>query len=806
MQEMRATHSISPTMKSIPPFHNTTIPPIVLEDIEKLATKLDTTVDAAMLAMLRVLLSCYGHRHDISIETAISSKNRHAQTTLQLPLAADHSVENVLARVTSSLRQQGQAGPLPGGDHHLICAFEYYETDEPRKNPAPSALQSPYAFALRALRSNRGLTLTFHSRHDILAHDTLEHCAASYLYIARQIASNPALTIAEIDFVPTEQRQTLLGSFIDTRFPTKAKTIGDLFTECVRWLPHNRAVTHQGHSLTYAQLEARVDALACALAHNGLKIGDRVAIHMKPSTDIAVALLGSLRAGGTYVPIDIEQPIERARHVLRDSGARFLIGQADSQSSLAFDGYFIDIDQLPVPYHHRAPLPTLRPNDSAYLIYTSGTTGQPKGACIEHHSLLNYVEWFCNRYGIDSTRTAALLTSHAFDLGYTVLWTTLLSGGELHFLPSSTCKDPAAILSYLQENDIDFIKVTPSLSSALLRSPAFNSQSLASLRLIVTGGESVRVSDIKTIYDSCPDVQIINHYGPTETTIGALTHPIPRDQLEAYAKQPVIGRPIGNVRAYITSPDLKLMPIGAAGELLLAGRGVGRGYHARDALTAEKFIPDPFHSGGACYRTGDLARWTRAGAIEFLGRMDRQVKIRGFRVELTEIEQVMLRRLALDDVVVVNKALSESNNALCAYYVANETLPPSDTLAILRQALPPYMVPLSLTKVSSIPRSANGKLDIAQLPEPIFETTLHREDAPSNDTEAVLLELWTELLGIEHIGVSQDFLALGGHSLLMVQLIAEIHGRFNVMVPMSFFFGEGTIRALASFIHGDTDA
>ena len=804
MQDKRATSSTLPGRTHNLSAHSVKIPPELLRGMERLADGFGTTIEAIALTTLRILVHCYGYLHDVSIEVTTFSATRFEQVVIQPRLAVNHPIRKVLETVIASLWKGGQARPSPPGENQsLLCSFEYFEAGRRDESYTDAESKYPFAIALRAVRTRDELLLTFYGRHDIVAADTVQYCAASYVHLARQIASNVTLTVGELELVPNDQRRKLLGSFIDTHFPTRAEVIDDLFRACVDRVPDNRAVTYQGHSLTYAQLEQRADALARYLVCNGLEVGDRVAIQMEPSIDIAVALLGSLRAGATYLPIDRELPVERAHHLLSDSGARFLIGEQDTRDSLAFNGHFIDLARVDIPHNDRAPLPTLRPGDCAYLIYTSGTTGEPKGAQIEHHSLLNYVEWFRTRYNIDSSRRAALLTSYAFDLGYTVLWTTLLSGGELHFLPSSVCKNPASILTYVRDHEIDFIKVTPSLLSALVRSNTFSTQSCAHLRLIVTGGEPVRVSDIKATYACCPGAEIVNHYGPTETTIGAITHPIPRNGLQTYSKQPVIGRPIGNVRAYVTSPDLALVPIGAPGELLIGGRGVGRGYHARESLTKEKFIPDPFEPGGISYRTGDLVRWTHEGTIEFLGRMDRQVKIRGFRVELAEIEQVMLRRLELRDVVVINKALSPSNYALCAYYVGEQRLEPSDARENLRQALPPYMVPLSLTKVSSIPRSANGKLDIAQLPEPTFENSLQQEDAPQNDTEATLLELWTEILGIDRIGVSQNFLQLGGHSLLMVQLIAEIQSRFDVMIPISLFFGEGTIRALASFIHGD---
>jgi surfactin family lipopeptide synthetase B len=610
--------------------------------------------------------------------------------------------------------------------------------------------------------------------------------------------------------VPEDQRAELLGRFNDTSCSDgdagAHATIDDLFADAVRRFPDRPAVAFQGTSLTYAQLDRRVGALARRLVRMGVRTGEPVALELPPSLQTMIAMLGALRAGACYLPIDPDLPADRIRYLLEDSRARFLIGGPRAPGTLAPGVELVDAGadadadaDADAGTNARSPA---RAEDGAYLIYTSGTTGSPKGVVIEHRSLVNYVRWFRRRYGIDDSHTAALLTSYAFDLGYTTLWTTILSGGCVHFLTRSTCEDAAAVARYVRDHRVTFIKVTPSLLSALLSSRDFDRETCGSLRLIVTGGERVRAADIATIYERCPDVLVVNHYGPTETTIGVTTYPIERAELAAFARRPVIGRPIGNARAYVTTRSQQLLPIGAPGELLIAGRGVARGYLGRDDLTREKFIPDPFGGSGTAYRTGDLARWTPEGTLEFLGRIDRQVKLRGYRIELSEIEQVMLRRLGMAEVVVVPQAVGARDPVLCAYYVGEARRARDDLRASLCEVLPGYMVPAYFIELPALPRTENGKLDARRLPPPSFEPAERPEDLPATETERVLQRLWAGVLGIDAaaLGVSQNFFELGGHSLLVIQLIAEIDDHFGRTVQLPAFYGEGTIRALATIL------
>lgn len=697
-----------------------------------------------------VVLACFAHLARIATgETSlVLTVNLGAtQVEISYELDDDAPVEIALLR----MRDAYLGASRPAGEVLLGCEIRGFVLELQIIGVRELALHDP----------DGGVGSAIHVRWaEVLAH------------LFAQVERVRATALRDVEVVPLSQRAALLELGAN-REVAGGGTIDDLFRACVRHTPDRRAVVDATCALTYAELDRRVEKLARHLRASGLAVGELVAVDLPPSVDIAVAMLGVMRARGAFVPLDPGMPEERRRFVLADAGVRFVIGAG---------GELATSDE---------PCPPGTGADAAYVIYTSGTSGEPKGVVVEQHSLVNYVRWLSARYAIDNRHVAALVTSFAFDLGYTVVWPTLCAGGELHFVPEAVCRDVAALPAYIQAHAITFLKVTPSLLGALVRSPTFDRARAGGLRLVFCGGEPIRIDDIATVYARCPEVLVVNHYGPTETTIGALTQPLARTRLVELASRPVIGRPVGDTRVYVASGS-RLLPLGAPGELLIGGAGVARGYHNRPALTAVRFGDDPFAPGERIYRTGDLVRWTETGTLEFLGRRDRQVKIRGYRVELGEIEQVMLRRLAITQAVVIDRG---SHGLLCAYYVADEPLDAASAREALGVALPDYMIPASFTRLAAVPRTANGKLDVARLPPPLGEPG--PGPALLSATEETLAAIWRDILGAPCTSVEAHFFELGGHSLLAIQLLADIHDRFGIMLEMAAVFVDGTIRGLA---------
>ncbi len=420
--------------------------------------------------------------------------------------------------------------------------------------------------------------------------------------------------------------------------------------------------------LTYAQLDQKSGHLATRLQEKGIQPGHIVALMFNPSVDIPMAILAVLKTGGAYLPIDPLFPPERVDYMLKDSRASLLL----------------DSTRLPAvtpPSHRPAYLPADSTNP-AYIIYTSGTTGKPKGVILAHQNIVNYVSWFTRMAGLTSQDRTLLISSFAFDLGYTALYPSLLNGGQLHILPKDIYLLGQRLLSYIKENGITYIKSTPSLFAVMVNSPSFSQDTIRTLRLAVIGGEAIDLSDIKKAHDTSSNLRIINHYGPTEATIGCIARYIDFQTFAQYQAHPTIGTPIDNTMAYILDKHLNLQPIGIPGELYISGAGIATGYLNSPELTSSKFLNSATLST-KLYKTGDLARWLPEGTIQFLGRVDNQIKIRGYRVELGEIENRLLTHPQIKEAVVFAKESNTGDKYLAAYFVPrSESSNPSPTTSL----------------------------------------------------------------------------------------------------------------------------
>ena len=444
----------------------------------------------------------------------------------------------------------------------------------------------------------------------------------------------------------------------------------------------------------------------------------------------------------------------------------------------------------------------VKPDHLAYIIFTSGTTGTPSGVLIQHKSLVNYVCFIAGKLNLRESDRAVLTSSFAFDLGYTAVFPVLVRGGTLHIIERETYLSPLNLLNYIKDHRITYIKITPTLLKLIVSSEEFSGAKLSGLHTILIGGEEINVADVEVIYRYCPDVTVINHYGPTETTIGTVTHTIERNLFSRYKKTPVIGKPISNNKIYILNTLRQLVPIGASGELCVAGEGLARGYLFNDDLTKRKFIANPFCTSEKVYRTGDLARWLPDGTIQFFGRIDHQVKIRGYRIELEEIENQLLRHEAIRHaVVLVNSNEKTGDKYLCAYMIADRVLDGGDLRAFLLGSLPEYMIPSYFLFVDKIPTTPNGKIDRKSLPKP-QDKTLDHYIAPRDATEKALVAIWSQVLGMDEnsISIDADFFDLGGHSVKAVALTSKIFKELHCKVPLTKVFKTPCLRDLAEYI------
>ncbi|GIM89168.1 non-ribosomal peptide synthetase [Paractinoplanes toevensis] len=549
-------------------------------------------------------------------------------------------------------------------------------------------------------------------------------------------------------------------------------TLLDAFDDTARRMPSAVAVRFGADSLTYAELSARVDELARVLVSAGAGPEKVVAVLLPRTTDAIVAWLAALRSGGIYLPIDVDYPPDRIEYLLTDAAPAMVVTPELLQRLAGADPR----DAAPVR-------PPIAPRSGAYLIYTSGSTGRPKGVVVEHASLMNLFHHHRERLITPVTRgrriRAALSAALVFDTSWEgLLW--LVAGHELHLLDDETRRDPALFAGYVDRHRIDFLDVTPSLAGPLVDAGLLTGAHRPAT--VALGGEAADPRIWQALRDA-DGVTGVNLYGPTECTVDTLMAWVADSEL------PSVGRPIGNTRAYVLDGWLRPVPDGVAGELYLSGAQLGRGYLDRAGLTATRFVADPFRAGERMYRTGDVARWTADGTLEFVGRADDQVKIRGFRVEPGEVAAVLAEHPDVRQVAVVPR-----EGRLVAYVIGR-----TDLREWAAERLPDHLVPAVFVGLDALPMTVAGKLDRRALPEPDF-AGIAGGTAPRTPTEEILCGLFAEVLGLPAAGASDDFFALGGHSLTATALAARARAVFGVTLPIRVVFDAPTPAALGAHL------
>ncbi|MFJ6392217.1 amino acid adenylation domain-containing protein [Streptomyces sp. NPDC091972] len=584
----------------------------------------------------------------------------------------------------------------------------------------------------------------------------------------------------------------------------------ELFERQARRTPDQVAVREAGGdgtaALTYAELDARADRIARALAARGVGPETRVAVYMHRSAHLVAALLGVAKAGAAYVPLDPAFPLPRLRHLVRDSGSAVVLTEpvlADSASELSSAVMLVDEQAAP---GGPAPVPA-DPRNLCYVIYTSGSTGTPKGVLVEHRGLVNFLMWCVDRYVGDRTGGAPLFSSIAFDMIVPNLFAPLLVGQTVTVVPESV--PPSELGEVLSAaGPFAFVKLTPGHLEVLTRQlPAHRAKGLA--RLLVVGADAFPRSALGAWRALDPHTPVLNEYGPTEASVANSVHEVAPEDADGAGDLP-IGLPIPRTTLHVLDASFNRVPTGVTGEIYIGGDCVVRGYAGLPAVTASRFLPDPYGPPGArMYRTGDLGRWNADGEVEFLGRADQQVKIRGYRVEPAEVESAVAAHPAVRRAVVVAVRAPSGQLALAAYAVPRTSERPSaaELRASLSEVLPPYLVPSVITWLDALPLNENGKTDRAALPPPAWQGS--GADGPparsAGETAVELAALWSELLGIpaEDIGAADDFFALGGDSLLVLALLERLRARYDRPVPFEEVLRSPTLAALSAVIDAE---
>jgi amino acid adenylation domain-containing protein len=570
-----------------------------------------------------------------------------------------------------------------------------------------------------------------------------------------------------------------------------------------RRTPHRPALAFEGQRLTYAELDRRASALALHLQRLGAGPEVRVGLLLERSLEMVIGILAILKSGAAYVPMDPAYPRQRLACMLADCGARLLLTRGTLVAGLAPGAAAaVRVEEFDWNAHGEAPRSALGPHNLAYVIYTSGSTGQPKGVGIEHRNLANYVRGIAERLELEPGMNHAMVSTVAADLGNTVLFPALATGGCLHVLSQERSANRALLSAYFEQERIDVLKIVPSHLAAL--QSGADPLSVMPARRLVLGGEASRLEWIERLRAAAPQCRIYNHYGPTETTVGVLTYevaagaPLPRT---ASGTLP-LGFALPGSRIHLLDGERRPVAPGEKGELYVGGAGVGRGYLNRPELTAEKFLPDPFSADAHArlYRTGDLARALPDGSLEFCGRIDDQVKLHGYRVELGEIEAALRSLEAVREAAVLARQDPAGDAELVAC-VATE-LPAAALREHLKERLPAYMVPCAFVLLERLPLTANGKVDRQALAALAAQRATPARDAlaPRTETEKALAALWADLLGVESVGVEDDVFDLGAHSLMAMKALARIREVFGANLALRNLFEQPTIAGLAAAI------
>jgi amino acid adenylation domain-containing protein len=628
--------------------------------------------------------------------------------------------------------------------------------------------------------AGNALQLNVVYNRDLYSADSMQRLVGHLQQLLQIAIDSPGTPVSQLDYISAEEKQQLQIGFSESSiaYPDN-KTVVDLFEEQAARTPDAIALVYEGEELTYRQVDERSGRLAHYLRSNYvLAQDDVVGIMLNRSSGMIIAMLGIMRSGAAYVAIDADIPRPRKEFILKDTGAKALITQSDHLFDVDFfQGGIIALDIQLEEMNGGVLAPVSRDAGSlAYIVYTSGSTGVPKGVMITHQSVVDYVYGIMARTNMAACKSFGLVSTIAADLGNTVIYSCLLTGGALHVFSETAVMHGEKMAA----SQIDCLKIVPSHWKALQRTDKL----FAAAKCLVFGGEPLTTDIIETLKKQGAACNVYNHYGPSETTIGKLIKQI---DLSSASIDITLGSPFCNSQVYILDAAGRLVPVGVAGEICIGGDGVARGYLNQPALTAEKFVNNPFRPGERMYRTGDLGRWTAQGDIEFMGRKDDQIKIRGYRVELNEIALALLDHPQIAGAVVIVKSKADGDKELIAYVVSEATINAQDLRLYLSSSLPAYMIPVHFVQLPELPLTANGKVDRKKLPD-VEELTDANYVAPRNATEEKLVQLWREVLGKEKIGVKDNFFEIGGHSLRAIRLVSLIQKEFEVNIGLKEIF------------------
>ncbi|MEV0126722.1 amino acid adenylation domain-containing protein, partial [Streptomyces sp. NPDC050703] len=653
-----------------------------------------------------------------------------------------------------------------------------------------------------------GVRGTLTAAVDLFDEGAAQRIAGWFARALEELVATPATRVSQVAVLSPVEREQVVTGWNDTATDASATSVPEMFeAQVARDVDAVAVVSADGSSLSFGELEERANRLAHFLRGQGVGADSVVGLCLPRGMETITGILAVWKAGAGYLPIDPHQPAERIAFMLRDSGAVLTLTTEENLDDLpagrhrlvALNGTLAEMQLAAAP--GTAPDVDLNAQQLAYVIYTSGSTGRPKGVAVTHGALANYVTSVPGRVGLGGPGARyAVLQAQATDLGNTVVFASLTTGGELHVLDEETVTDPIAVAAYLTEHRIDFLKAVPSHVAALGARAALPAKAL------VLGGEAAAPDLVAELLAAAGDRAVFNHYGPTETAIGVATTRL--TPVHASSGVVPVGTPVANTRLYVLDSALEPVAPGVVGELYVAGAQLARGYVGRPELTAERFVACPFASGGRMYRTGDRARWTSGGQLVFVGRADDQVKIRGFRVEPGEVRTALAAHPQVAQAAVLAREDTPGETRLVAYVVADDEDTDHAALvasvrAFAGERLLEHMVPSAVVVLDALPLTGNGKLDRKALPAPGYaDAAAHSRRGPADLREEILCGAFAEVLGLESVGVDDDFFELGGHSLLATRLVSRIRTVLGVEMEIRTLFDTPTPAGVAAELAG----
>jgi len=800
----------------------------VKDQLQLLSQQENVTLFMTLLAAFNVLLHRYSGQQDICVGIPIAGRQQQEVEALIgffiNTLASRSDLDNHLS--FKELLQQVKQTTLGAYDHQEVPFEKVVESVAKDRDMSRSPLfqvmfmfqntpevpqlklgdlelsaetsehlNSKFDLTLTVTETAAGLRCSVEYCTDLFREATITRMMEHFTQLIKSIIADPTQKLHALPMLIESEKQYLLNDFNQTAtvYPSD-KSIVDLFEEQVLKTPEKLALVFEEQQMSYRELNAKANQFAHYLRSKGVADEMLVPICVERSVELMIGILGIMKAGAAYVPVDPDYPADRISYMLEDTGAAIVVSSSKSKSKIqtAAEINIIELDdERAFANQSKNNLSNkVLPNQLAYVIYTSGSTGKPKGVMIEHTSVVNLLISIAGAVQFDADSRFLSVTTYSFDIAYLELYMPLIYGGSLIIASRDVAMNGFLLAEKITDSNPTHLQATPSTWQILLDGEWENKEGLAML----IGGEAIK-EDIKDALTKLGD--LYNCYGPTETTIWSAIK-----KLEPNEKV-VIGKPIANTNIAILDGNNQLCPIGVAGEICIGGAGLARGYFKRPELTAEKFINDPFSKipDAKLYRTGDLGRWLADGNIECLGRLDEQVKIRGFRIELGEIETVLEQYELVDQAVVLAKEDKQSNKRLVGYIVPNGAFDKEAIIQFVKGKLPAYMVPALWVTMETLPLTPNGKINRKALPDPdISALIVNNYVAPRNETEEVLAAIWQDLLGVDRVGIQDNFFELGGHSLLIIKMVALIRKQLSCTIPVLLLFQFTTISDISKYL------